>query len=128
LADAILDTTFFIDLRRGDAGAEALWNSVSAGNVTASYSPVAALELWLGNQSLAEEEFYEAVFFLLEEAPLTASAAKLAGVWLRELPGTTAERVIRDALIAASASERGEAIYTRNRRDFSRFPVNVQAY
>jgi predicted nucleic acid-binding protein len=129
VADALLDTTFFIDLRRGDAGAVALWGSVASGALSASYSAIAAFELWLGNQSADEEDFYEAALFLLEEVALTASAAKQAGVWLRRIPARTSERLVRDALVAASASERSEPIYTRNQRDFGRFAgVEVRRY
>jgi len=128
VADALLDTTFFIDLHRGDPGAVSLWEQISDGSLTAALPAVAAFELWLGNQTTEESEFYEAVFAFLEEASLSPDAAKQAGTWLRQFPAEAAERLIRDALIAASALERGEAIFTRNSRDFGRFPVVVQDY
>jgi len=36
--------------------------------------------------------------------------------------------LFRDALIAATANERGEAIYTRNVRDFERLSIDVRTY
>ena len=68
------------------------------------------------------------MFTLLTEANLTASAAKQAGLWLPDLPGATAQRLIHDALVAAVALERGEVVYTRNRRDLGRFPVKIEGY
>lgn len=52
----------------------------------------------------------------------------LAAGWLRGLSPRRAEAMFRDALIAATASERGEVVITRNVKDFQRLGVNVQAY
>lgn len=72
--------------------------------------------------------FYEGLFFFLEEAALTVPAAIQAALWLRSFPDRVSERLIRDALIAAVATLRNEAIYTRNVRDFTRFHPNVRSY
>jgi predicted nucleic acid-binding protein len=75
-----------------------------------------------------EEAFYRARFTLIEEVPLRASTAMRAGVWLRTVPERT-EPLLRDALIAARALERGEPVLTRNVRDFGLFPdVHVETY
>lgn len=78
--------------------------------------------------SSLESDFYSAIFVFLEEAELSVKAATQAATWLRELSGPQAERLIRDALLAATAGLRSEMIYSRNLRDFRRFPVMVQAY
>ena len=97
--------------------------------MTASYSAVTAFELWIGQLSSDEAAFYEGLFALIEEVPLTAGVARTAGEWLRSLPPSVSERLIRDAMVAASATERGESIYTRNIRDFRRFAsASVETY
>ena len=78
--------------------------------------------------SHAEEVFYGFAFAFLDEVPVTRAAATQAVVWLRELKTPYPEALARDALIAAVARERGEPIYTRNIRDFQRFPVRLVRY
>lgn len=129
MADAFLDTTFFIDLHRGDRAAARLWIDIVDGDVSGAFSAVTAFELWLGRHvTPADEAFYRSLFFFLEEVPVTFPSATQAATWLRGLPDHVSERLIRDALIAASATERGEPVYTRNVRDFRRFTSNVSRY
>jgi predicted nucleic acid-binding protein len=129
VTDFLLDTTFFIDLRRGrNEGALSLWQSLQSGSASGAYSPITVFELWVGQRFNREEEvFYESVLSFLEEAPLTSGAAKSAALWLRQI-GSASEALIRDALIAATASERDEPVRTLNQRDFGRFPVTVHTY
>ena len=123
MTDAMLDTTFFIDLRNRDPGAENLWGTIRDGTLSAAFSTMTAFELWVGRDFDARrEQFYLQMFRFLEEVPLTRSAASLAGAWLREFPREARNTWFRDALIAASAFERAEAVMTRNVRDFARFP------
>ena len=129
MADVLLDTTFFIDLRRGDQAATELWNRIRGREITAGYSSVTAYEPWLSTElGRPDENFFRALFSLLEEVPLTTAAAEQAAIWLRELPRRTRDRRLRDALIAASAAMRRDVVYTRNIRDFVRFYNNVQRY
>jgi predicted nucleic acid-binding protein len=128
MADALFDTTVFIDYYRGDVGAQDLVNAVLDGRLAVSYSALTGFEIWLGVTTHEEEIDFLAVLDLFEEAPLGASAAMLAASWLRERTGRQSEALIRDALIAATAAERREAIYTRNVRDFRRFYADVQTY
>ena len=83
---SVLDTTFFIDLHRRDIGASKLWASIFSGGVAASYSSITVFELWLGSLSQAEAAFYENLFLLLEEVPLTANVARRAAEFIRALP------------------------------------------
>jgi predicted nucleic acid-binding protein len=130
VADIVLDTTFFVDLHRAQhPGALALWESIERGEVSGSYSPLTVYELWVGLRlDGVEEAFYDSMFLLLEEAPLTSAAAKNAGSWLRQIRGSITEALVRDALIAATAAAMGSNVCTLNRRDFMRFPVPIQAY
>ena len=130
MADALLDTTFFIDLRKTTrTGADELWEQAAAGTFSGAYSAITVYELWVGQQMTREEEvFYLSALAVLEEVPFTAEAAQIAGSWLRGLAKTTAENRVRDAMIAASASLRKEAVCTANVRDFARLGVEVRSY
>ena len=129
MADLILDTAFFIDLRREDPGAVGLWTTILNARVVAAFATITAFELWQGSQFGSDDEaFYQGLLGRLEAVPLSAAAAALAGEWLRPYPRQARERLSRDALIAASAFQRLEAVSTRNVRDFSRFPVEVRPY
>ena len=128
MADALFDTTVFIDYYREDPSAQALMNAVLEGSLKASYSSLTSFEIWIGISSAEEEVDYLGIMGPLEEVPLTASMARVAAGWLRSLSAGQSEALFRDALIAATAAERDEAIYTRNIRDFERFYPNVQTY
>jgi predicted nucleic acid-binding protein len=127
MADALFDTTVFIDYSRGDAAAGRLVDPVLIGTTTASYSPVTVFELWVGI-SRDEELVFRALMALMEEAVFDAEMASQAAEWLRLLPLPMQENLIRDAFIAATAKLREEPVYTRNVRDFARFYANVQSY
>jgi len=128
MADALFDTTVFIDCYRGDRGAEALMNSVLSGSMTASYSAVTSFELWGRISSIQEESDYLLFLAFCDEAALTASMARQAAVMLRGQSARRAEALSRDALIAVTAAERGEPVYTHNVRGFRRFYANVRSY
>jgi len=128
LADALFDTTVFIDYYRGDDGARELVEAVVEGSLSASFSSLASFEIWLGIASREEEIDFLAMLSYCEEAPLTASMARTAALWLKNVRPRRAEALFRDALIAATANERGETVYTRNVRDFRRFTQDVQRY
>ena len=128
MADALFDTTTFIDYYRGYEGARTLIESAASGRVAASYSPFSVVELWIRPMERPEELEYLALLSLLEEAPLTRGVAQLAALWLRGESRLSRQRLIGDALIAATAAVRDEPIYTRNERDFARFGVRVRSY
>ena len=128
MADVLFDTTVFIDYYRGDAGAKLLIDSLLAGSLTASYSSLTSFEIWIGISSRGEEIDFLAMLSQCEEAPLTASMARAAAIWLKGFSPRRAEGWFRDALIAATANERGEAICTRNVKDFERFAFHVRPY
>ena len=128
MADVLFDTTVFIDYYRGDAGAKDLIRAVIGGSLTASYSSLTSFEIWIGIDNREEEIDFLAMLSQCEEAPLTASMARTAAIWLKGFSPRRAEGLFRDALIAATANERGEAIYTRNVRDFERLSIDVRTY
>jgi predicted nucleic acid-binding protein len=75
-----------------------------------------------------EELFYESMFDVFAEEPITVAAAKRAGLWLRNLDTNQARRLLGDALIAAVALEAGIPVYTVDSRDFARFPASAIQY
>ena len=77
---------------------------------------------------MLEQTAYERLFGFIEEAVLTQSMARQAGLWLRMYTEKQQERILRDALIAATAVGLGAVIYTRNERDFHLFSAAVQRY
>lgn len=129
MADALFDTTVFIDYRRGDKAAQALVKSVIDGLSTASFSPLTVAELWQAKMEDRKEELeYSALLTLMEEAPLGSSASRTAGYNLRSYGYNQKADFFADALIAATAEERGEPIYTRNYKHMAIFYSNVQKY
>ena len=130
MTEGLLDTSFFIDIRRGgDEGANRLWEAIKSGERSGSYSAVTAYELWVGQRFSREEELlYESMFVLLEPTGIEVDDAKRAGQWLRTL-GERSEYIFRDALIASAAVRRGEPVVTRNLTDFRKLPsVEVETY
>lgn len=129
MSDALWDTTVFIDYWKGVPGAIALVNDVVSGSKTASYSAITSLELFQFDQLGRQEEIeLVALSMVLEEAPITSRIASQAGQMLRVLSRGQRRRLSADTLIAATAIDRGEKIYSRNHRDIRRFNSNVDAY
>lgn len=127
--EGLLDTTFFVDYLRGDRGAGELWQRVVDGELRGWYSPITITELWLSpNTTQEEESILFAMRSLLSELPLTARAAEHEGLYLRALPGPTAERLIRDALIGCAALVESLPVYIRNVRDIFPFATSVIRY
>ncbi len=129
MADVLLDTTVFIDYYRGYAGAQAVIDQVLSGAVVASFSPITTLEVSVFRHlGLDEQAAYRDLMSLLEEAPLTSVIALLAARKLRALPNPGNERLIRDALIGATAESRGETVLSRNARDFRTLGITFREY
>jgi predicted nucleic acid-binding protein len=128
MADGLLDTTVFIDFYNGDQGAFDVVRPVLEGASTGSYCPVSVFEIWLGIREHEQEVRFTAILSALQPAPLTDQAAITAAQWLRGVSPRRAENLFRDALIAATAAQRGEPVVTRNVNDFKQFPVDVRSY
>jgi predicted nucleic acid-binding protein len=126
----LYDTCVFIDYWRGDPEALVLIDAVRSQPRSASYSSLSATELWiykhLGRQE--EIEYVALTQHFLQEAQLSMAAAKKAGELLRDYRRNQQMRLMADALIAATAEERGERVRTRDERDFRKFYSNVASY
>ncbi len=123
-----MDTTVLVDFFDGDAGARAIIEPILDGDTSAAYSPITTFEIWFGLSSPEEQVRFSAILNALEFAPLSDAAARVAATWLKGTSPRRAEALFRDALIAATARERGETIITGNVRDFARFNVAVRPY
>ena len=101
------------------------------------------VELWIGISTIPEEELkrkeevkYEALFTLMESAPISDEDAKLAGILLGKSVGKLDEEARKeflkeffaDAIIGAVANRRGEIVCTKNKRHFEQFTVQAEAY
>lgn len=143
MADYLFDTTVFIDYHRGDPEAKHLVERLSDSSISASYCALALVELWIGISTISDEELkrkeevkYEALFKLMESAPISDEDAKLAGILLGKSVGRLEEKArkeflkefLADAIIGAVASRRGEIVCTRNKEHFEQFPVQAEVY
>jgi len=126
----LYDTSVFIDYWKGDTAALTLIDSARRQPRSASCSPLSATELWqyprLGRQE--EIEYVALTRYFLQEAQLTTTAAMKAGQLLRAYSRNQRRKLVADALIAATAEERGERVVSRNDRDFRKFYSNVASY
>ena len=130
MSDYLYDTCVFIDYWRGDAAAFSLIDDVRKGIKSASYSTISATELWqyrLLNRK-EEIEYIALTKYFLEEAPLTGNGAIKAGQWLRPYSRNMRRRMCVDALITATAEERGEEVVTRNYKEIRRFYSKYRTY
>ena len=122
MTDMLLDITVFQDYVQGDEDAHAIISQVIEGTKTAAIPPLILFELWQDPSLDRKTEIgYVAMLSFLEDAPLSAEAAKKAGLWLASVEETERDKLAYFALIAATAQERGEPICTRNQELFSRF-------
>lgn len=122
MTDMLLDITVFQDYVQGDEDARAIISHVIEGTKTAAISPLILFELWRDPSLDRKTEIgYVAVLSFLEDAPLSAEAAKTAGLWLASVEEEERDKLAYFALVGATARERGEPICTRNQDLFSRF-------
>ena len=129
MAEMLLDTTVFRDYRGGDPGAREIVEQVMDGKLTASVSAFTIFELWGASGFGRRAEIgYAGIMTFLEQAPLSPEAARQAGLWLASVEGEERERLLRFALVAATALERQERICTRDVEAFSRFYSDVVEY
>jgi len=104
VADLLIDTDVFIDHLRGSA-------ELKVGRNRLHYSVVTRVELFSGNSA---SDLSARLLAPFREIPVDRAIAERSGRIRRE----TGIRV-PDALIAATALERGLTLTTRNRRDFA---------
>ncbi len=129
MTDMLLDITVFQDYVQGDEDARAIISQVIEGTKTAAISPLILSELWRDPCLDRKTEIgYVAMLSFLEDAPLSAEAAKTAGLWIASVEEAERNNLAYFALVAATARERGEPICTRNQELFSKFYSDFVEY
>ena len=128
----LLDTTFLIDLMRGDDGAVRKARELEEALVQQRLSAMTLFELYYGvarsDQPERERETIESVLaskpVRAADTPVMRKAGRLAGDL--ETAGTPTDD--GDAIIGATAAIVEEAVLTRNVRDFERLGVDIETY
>jgi predicted nucleic acid-binding protein len=108
VAELLLDTDVFVDHLRGARPIEPRKDAIH-------FSVITRCELFAGPAE--QEEVVRVLLSAFSEVPVDRAVAELAGRLRRETGTLTP-----DALIAATALERGLTLVTRNVRDFHRVP------
>lgn len=113
----LVDSDILIEVSRGrDAAILQRWNDLSGSADVVVCSPVSIAELWQGALP-SEFDSLDSLFRFLICIPLDGDTAKQAGHYLRTHRKSHALE-IGDALIAAAATSRGAALWTRNRKHY----------
>ena len=120
----ILDTSFIIDVMRRDAAALATLDRLETGSEPLRVPAPVFYELWEGidrsekpiRELKAVEDVLESYPPLEVQIPAAKRAGKLSGALIRG--GQDIDDM--DLLVAGMALEAGEAVVTRNERDFGR--------
>ena len=118
----IADTTFLIDLARGDPGARAALAQIEAGSEALRIPAPALAKLWEGiarsRRPPRDETGLRDLFLSLPAAPFEAAHAIAAGRILGDATAAGVPLDPMDAMVAAIALIDEEPLLTRNARDF----------
>jgi tRNA(fMet)-specific endonuclease VapC len=117
----ILDTSFLIDLLRGEERAEGVVKASDSS--TFFVTPISVMELYEGvclAASTGERREVERLLDGLHELEFTNAAAKRAGRINAELHEDGQPIDVEDVMIAAVALGNDEAVVTRNAQHFDR--------
>lgn len=122
----ILDSSFVIDVLRGQAAATKLMRELESGSDPLRIPTVVAFELWEAAERSrspdVERRMVEDTLAGHTVLGLTLAHAKHAGVISASLMDRGEPIEDPDLLIAGTAVEEGEVLVTRNVRDFERVP------
>lgn len=113
----LVDSDILIEVSRGrNKTTVARWLELGQSDALILYSAVSAAELWAGARP-SEYAALNALFDALPCVPIDATLGRRAGDYLRRYRRSRAVE-LGDALIAASAVERGAKLWTRNRKHY----------
>ena len=113
----LTDSDILIEVSRGrEKTVLSRWFELGRSDALILYSAVSAAELWAGARP-AEYTALDALFDALLCVPIDAALGRCAGEYLRRYRKSHAVE-LGDALIAASAVERGARLWTRNRKHY----------
>ncbi len=129
MADFLLDASVFRAYLGGDRSARRVVDRVLDGSETAAVSSATVFELWFDPALDRRTEMaLTALVGFVEVAPLSAEAAKRAGLLLAVRDTNGRESLGYPALVAATALERGEPICTLEADRYSDFGVELVVY
>ncbi len=126
MADMLLDASLFRAYLDGDRSARRIIDLVLDGRETAAVSSVTVFELWRDpDLDRRTEMALTALIEFVEVAPLSADAAKRAGLLLTARDANDGASAGDHALVAAAALERGEPICTLDPDPYSNYGVEL---
>ena len=126
MADMLLDASLFRGYLGGDRSARRIIDRVLDGNESAAVSSVTVFELWRDPDLERRTEMaLAALLGFVEMAPLSADAARRAGLLLAARDTNGRASAGDHALVAAVALERGEPVGTLDAGPYSDFGVEV---
>ena len=129
MADILLDRTVFDDLSRGETEARRIIESILDGETEAAVSPMTVLELWRSAEIDRRTEIgFLSVLRFLEQVAPNIEIARTAGLWLSESTHDTHRDIACVAMVAATASQLGIPICTRDTAAFELYDVEISPY
>lgn len=128
----ILDTSFLIDVLRGDESASG-WAERLEEDAFGAVTPVTVMELWegihLGESTESERAAVESLLEGLHNVDFDQPAAMTAGEINATLTREGDAVEVEDVIIGAIALVRDDPVLTRNVEDFERIPgLTVESY
>lgn len=129
----MLDTTFLVDVVRGDPGARALLAEAERGSEALRVPAPAVAKFWeaieRSRHPPRDAERVREVLAAAAQASFTGAHAVRAGRILGAAAREGAEMDPFDAMVAAVAVEEDETLVTRSVREFERVPgLRVRTY
>jgi tRNA(fMet)-specific endonuclease VapC len=125
----ILDSAFLIDLINRDSDAKDTLDELAAASTPVALSVLTTYEVGVGLRGKTEHERYDHFVSSMTVVPLDRDATQRAITIQRTLRSRGEEIGAMDALIAATAAERGEDVLTRNVSEFERVDgITVETY
>ena len=106
-----LDTGALIALERRNKRMRSVLQSVAESRMSVTVPSVVLAEWWRGRTDVRE-----AILEAVDVEPLHASVARTAGEAIAAVRGAT----VVDAIVMASAAQRGDVVYTADHADFER--------
>ena len=129
MADILLDRTVFDDLSSGEIEARRIIGSILDGETEAAVSPMTVLELWRSDDIDRRTEIgFLSVLRFLEQVAPDIEIARTAGLLLSESTQDTQRDAACVAIVAATASQLGIPICTRDTAAFELYDVEISPY
>jgi predicted nucleic acid-binding protein len=117
VSGVLIDSDILIDVARGrNTQLLTRWTELSASDTAIACSPVTVAEMWHGARP-SEHTALQALFNALACVPIGPEIGRRAGDYLRHF-AKSHHVELGDALIAATASIHGLALWTRNRKHY----------